>query len=65
MDDRSNRIAHFASLFVFIVVWGWLIYAGAFREGSVWINAGFFAMGASFAVGLLTRKRSRISGQSI
>ena len=64
MDDRSNRLAHFASLFVFIVVWGWLVYAGAFREENAWNNAGFFVMGASFAVGLFTRKRTRNSIQT-
>ena len=56
MNDKSSKIAHFASLFVFITVWSWLIYLGAFLEANVWINAGFFVMGASFAVSLLTRR---------
>lgn len=65
MDDRSKKIAHFTSFIVFLVVWGWLIDAGAFREGSGWIHAGFFVQGASFAIGILTRKRDRSSGQTI
>jgi hypothetical protein len=64
MDDRSNRIAHFASLFVFLAVWGWLIYAGTFREGFDWRAAAFFIMGASFAVGVLTKNRPRNSIQT-
>lgn len=61
-EDKASQILHFTSLFVFVIVWVWLSCVGAFRDGSIWVDLGFFVMGVSFAVGLLTRKRSRVSG---
>jgi hypothetical protein len=58
MDDNKKRTLHFRAFFVFLMVSGWLTYAGAWQEGNLWIHAAYFILGASFGIGLLTKRRT-------
>jgi hypothetical protein len=53
----SSKNLHFASLAAFIGTWLALSMAGAFSEVNFWFMVGFFVMGASFVVGLVTRRQ--------